>query len=212
MATAHPTLDQLDEYACGSASDGMSLLIAAHLTYCSECRSNINAMEDICGAALTIGSSEDIAAPSADLLLQKLDADPTEESSHHASFDDRLPFPLQNLVGSGLDDLDWKFRLPGLHEYSLEGFDGEKVSLLRGKPGAGMFDHTHEGDEATLILTGQMADGGKVYKRGDVSIADHTHDHHPQIVGDEVCYCLIVLSGGMKFTGRFSRVLNLLPV
>ena len=35
-------------------------------------------------------------------------------------------------------------------------------------------------------------------------------DHRPKILGDETCYCLIVQQGSLHFTGRFSRVLNLL--
>jgi putative transcriptional regulator len=120
-----------------------------------------------------------------------------------------LPAPLRARLGIAACDIRWRFLLPGLSDYRLDGFEGEEVRLLRARPGLRILQHTHAGDEATLILTGQMRDGDRVYARGDVALADETHDHHPQIVGSEPCVCLVVLSGPMRFTGRVGRALNL---
>jgi putative transcriptional regulator len=65
------------------------------------------------------------------------------------------------------------------------------------------------GEEATLVLTGRMRDGAREFGRGDVALADASHDHHPRIVGNETCVCLVVLTGPMRFTGPVGRALNL---
>jgi putative transcriptional regulator len=82
--------------------------------------------------------------------------------------------------------------------------------LLRARPGAPMFSHTHDGVEATLVLCGALEDRGRIYRRGDVAIATAADDHRPRILDEGVCICFIVTTGKMRFTGPFSRALNYL--
>ena len=209
MATAHPTKEHLAAYASGSLSEGMSLLVASHATYCPQCREEVERFETIGASVFCDVAADGVAAPSLDACLAELD-NPVEDKILVEDPGSPLPAPIRLETGKRLDDLNWKFRMPGLSEAELDGFDGEHVSLLRVKPGTGMLHHTHEGDEATLILSGEMEDNGVIYRRGDVALADHNDDHKPRVVGDEVCYCLIVMSGSMRFTGPVGRALNLL--
>lgn len=203
-----PHSEYLAAYANGTLSDGLSLLVAAHLTYCPDCRATVASLEAVAGGLFEDG--DDVSAPSIDAVFARIDAAPIQPRHGERRPAGLLPRPIQDAAGGDVDDLRWKFRMPGLHEYRLDGFEGEEVSLLRARPGAGMMTHTHSGEEATLVLSGQMQDGDQVFGKGDVSIADHNDDHSPRIIGDETCYCLIVLSGSVRFTGRMSRALNLL--
>ncbi|MEL6266476.1 MAG: ChrR family anti-sigma-E factor [Pseudomonadota bacterium] len=126
-----------------------------------------------------------------------------------------LPAPLRQAIevadgASGSGALAWRFRLPGVSEYELPGFDDEHVSLLRARPGASIPQHTHEGTELTLVLSGQLEDQGMTYRRGDVAVCTEDDDHRPRITGEATCICLVVMDGSLRFTGRFSRALNLL--
>ena len=210
MASAHPAGEHLAAYSSGALSDGMTLLVAAHLTYCPSCRSTVERFDTLAGATLVTSTAAGIDPPALDQLLSRLDdaGDEVQQVSA-AACDLRVPFPLGQVLGKRLEDLKWEFRLPGIHEYEMHDFAGETVSLLKVRPGAAMLHHTHEGEEATLILTGAMEDGGRVYRAGDVALADHDDDHRPKVIGDDICHCLIVLSGNMRFTGPFGRVLNL---
>ncbi|MEM9231229.1 MAG: ChrR family anti-sigma-E factor [Pseudomonadota bacterium] len=210
VTVAHPTKEQLAAYASGAQSEGMSLLIASHLTFCPQCRAVVEQYEAL-GAAVMMSAADvsEIEVPSLEACMAKLDVlgGQTEPVADHGS---PMPMPLRSVLDhTPIDDLNWKFRMPGLHEFELDGFEGEHVSLLRVRPGTGMLHHTHEGEEATLILTGEMEDNGTVYRKGDVALADHNDDHKPRVIGDEICYCLIVMSGNMRFTGPVSRALNL---
>jgi putative transcriptional regulator len=214
MIAAHANSDLLAAYADGSLSDGMSLLVASHLTFCPECRDRVRRLETLGGALLAEGQSVALPPDSLARALDRLDgadADPAPAATAPVvDPDSPLPAPLRARIGVPSTDIRWAFRLPGLSEYRLDGFDGEEVSLLRARPGVRILSHTHTGEEATLVLTGALSDGGRVYRRGDVALADERHDHHPEIVGDEICICLVVLSGPMRFTGPVGRALNFL--
>ena len=209
----HPDEATLADYAAGTLGDGMSLLVAAHMTYCHECRRTVETMESAGGVSLKGCEPVPMSADAATAALALIDTAPSFEEEQTpeptCSVDDRVPLVLQRVLDDNLDNLSWQFCLPGLHQHSMSGFDGEDVALIRARPGAQMLPHTHTGDEATLILAGAMHDGDVVYRVGDVAQADHDDDHRPKIVGEKTCYCLIVMSGGMHFTGRFSRALNL---
>lgn len=209
MATAHATPAMLAAFACGTLAEGMSLLVASHLTLCPTCQSRVAAHEAICGALLRTGDDEAPSAACLDGVLARLAEDEPVPPARVVSAPSATPTPILAHIGGDIEDLRWRFLLPGLSEHRLDGFEGEDVRLLRAKPGVRILSHTHTGDEATLILSGRMRDGDRTFERGDVSVADDTDEHRPEIVGSDTCVCLIVLSGRMRFTGSVGRVLNL---
>ena len=209
MTQAHPKFEHLEGYANGALSEGMSLLVAAHVTYCPECRRTVTQIERLgAGFMMVSDTSENVSPPSLEACMAALDA-PVEEAEAPEDPHGILPIPLRRALPATLDEANWQFRLPGLHEYVLSDYEGEHVSLLRARPGVSIFHHAHEGEEATLILSGAMEDGDHVFRRGDVALADETHQHKPRIIGDEVCYCLVVMSGSLRFTGPVGLALNL---
>ncbi|MEM9430256.1 MAG: ChrR family anti-sigma-E factor [Pseudomonadota bacterium] len=207
MSLTHPSREYLAAYAAGTLSEGMTLLVASHLTYCASCRRTVAVFEAVSGAFL--GAAEDASAPSLAATLAMLD-EPEPLPAAREPLDPALPFPapLRQAIEVS-DPIRWRFRMPGVHEHQVSGYEAESVSVLRVRPGRTMPHHTHDADEATLILSGIMEDDGVQYRRGDVAIADQNHDHQPRVVGDETCYCLVVLAGGMRFTGPVSRALNI---
>jgi len=78
------------------------------------------------------------------------------------------------------------------------------------KAGAALPQHTHEGAEYTLLLTGGFSDETGHYRRGDVAIADPSIDHRPVADEGEDCICLAVTDAPLRLTGRFGRYLNFL--
>lgn len=214
MATAHPSDALLAAYASGTASEGLTLLVSSHLTLCPTCRAAVEDMEAVGGQLLAESQKVAMSADSLDAVLSQLDTNMPDnlDAAPVIDMDDDLPLPLavREALGHAARDLKWQFRMPGIHEAELDGFaEGEEVSLLRARPGTTMLAHTHTGDECTLILSGEMTDGNRVLRAGDVAEADAAHDHRPRITGTETCYCLIVMTGNVRFTGPFGRALNL---
>lgn len=213
MSRFHLSPDMVASYAAGTLGEGMSLLVATHLTYCEKCREDVARYEAMGGALLdTVEHCNASAGPSLEATLALIDAAPefdVEPDAAPALQSSTIPTPVLAALGVAEEDIKWKFKLPGISAYDFDGFEGERVQLLRATPGATIPSHTHDGDESTLVLSGQLMDGDRILRRGDVVHADHHDDHTPQIIGDEVCICLIVMSGKLKFTGPYSRALNL---
>lgn len=214
MSDFHLSKDTLASYAAGTTSDGVSLLVASHLTYCAKCREEVARFETLGGSLLEAQTDIDLIdaseGPSLESALALIDAAPEFDVNVPQKFTgETVPGAILSAIGANEDDIKWKFRFPGVSVYDFAGYDGETVQLLRAKPGTTIPSHTHNGEEATLVLTGQLQDGDDVLGAGDVMQADHHHDHTPRIIGDGLCLCLIVMSGKMKFTGPLSRALNL---
>ena len=208
----HTAPDELlAEYAAGAATPGVSLLVAAHLTQVPDSRTRVETMESVGGAVFAGEQPEEMGIDALAATLAMLDDD---EAPVEVTVPVRDGGPLPNVVmdalGTDFDAIPWKFQLPGVSAVDFEGFEGEKVTLLRAKPGASVPQHTHEGSELTLVLQGCLSDGGIEYRKGDIAVNDEHDDHRPHITGDEICYCLVVQQGSVRFTGRFSRVLNYL--
>ncbi|MEL6198352.1 MAG: ChrR family anti-sigma-E factor [Pseudomonadota bacterium] len=218
-----PPTEFLADYASGAASPGVSLLVATHLTYSPISRAQVAMFERLGGTMLRDEDPAEIALGARDKALAAINGYAPGEKAAAANGADaakcmasqlngstRLPAPLRSAIEHPESHIPFRFRLPGVSEYVLPGFEDEQVSLLRARPGAGIPQHTHEGIEMTLVLSGEMDDGGTIYRRGDVAVNTEDDDHRPRITGTETCLCLVVMDGGLRFTGRFSRALNVL--
>lgn len=210
MPTHLPTEEMIADYACGATSPGISLLMAAHLTQSPESRAMVNAYENVGGVLLADEPAVEMSTGALDAVLAKLDGPSNAPMVPALGDGGPLPRPVLDRIGAKFDEIPWKFSLPGVARYELDGFGDETVQLMRARPGATVPQHTHQGSEVTLVMQGVMLDDGVEYRKGDVSVNDEHDDHRPKILGDEMCYCLIVQQGSLRFTGTFSRVLNLL--
>jgi putative transcriptional regulator len=188
----------------------MAVLVAAHLTYCPDCRRRVSALEAVSAAAFAGAEPEETGEGTLDAVLRRLDTQASGgEHGPRDIADAVLPGPVASALGLAFDEIRWRFRMPGVSECVIDLGGPERVSLLRVRPGAGVPSHTHTADEATLVLKGTLCDGDRQYGRGAVALATPEDDHHPHAGEGEDCICLTVLEGGVRFTGRFGRALNL---
>ncbi len=214
-------LDFYAAYAAGTASPGAALIAASQLTLRPESRAVVAAMEEVggrllagddapCEAGATVGRGPDALEMSdgaLDAVLGALDH-AEEEAIAAPKPGGPLPRPILEAAGVGFSEIQWRWRLGGVHEFVLDGFDDERVSVLKAKPGVRIPHHTHRGVEATLVLTGALSDHGVEMTRGDLSLCGPEDDHHPEIVGDEICYCLVVREGALRFKTQIGRALR----
>jgi putative transcriptional regulator len=195
---AHATPDLLAGYAAGSLSEGMSLVVASHMTYCPGCRQRAARLEDVGGALFAEAEPVEPSAECLKRALARLDMPEALEAEPESGAP--LPCPLRRRIGVPLCDLRWRPLFPGLSEVRLEGFGHETVSLMQARPGVRVPRHGHEGREATLVLAGQVRDGAQVFARGDLAVVGEDEVHAPEVVGEETCLCLVVLDGPVRLT------------
>ena len=215
MISHHPENDMLFDYASGSLEEEPSLVVAAHLAFCDLCREEVRSMESL-GGALLAGAVEEqsgdeqLAPDALEAVMARLDS-PMEagERQQPTPSDPVLPGPVARYLGSGLDGLKWRRVGPRVEEALIATANANfKTSLLRIKPGTGIPRHAHGGREYTLVLKGGIVDEAMRYRRGDVMVADSSHEHRPVAAKDEECICLAVLDAPLRFTGFFARLLN----
>ena len=133
-------------------------------------------------------------------MLPRLDAPPeAPETETVPDLPKILPCPLRARICGAMAEANWRPVLPGLSEYHLEGFGPERITLMRAEPGFRMPAHTHTGEEAMLVIQGALRDGGHIYRRGELALADQGDVHSPEVVGTETCVCLLLLNGRLEF-------------
>ena len=82
------------------------------------------------------------------------------------------------------------------------------VRLLRIPAGLPVPEHTHRGDELTLVLAGSFSDQFATFRRGDVEMADSDVLHTPRAGHEQDCICLAVTDAPLKFSSRLLRLLQ----
>ena len=213
MTNFCPSTTMLKDFVCGHLTNGKDLIIKSHLTFCPKCRNEVRKLECIAGSLLKNNMNNDCKIqPSIKKTLSKISNErikDNDEKPEDQVTGGILPQVINNFIGKSSSDINWRFRLPGIYDYQIDSSNEENIYLLKVDPGARILQHTHEGEESTIILKGQMKDGDKTLSLGDISILNNNHTHNPQVSGTETCLCLVVMSGKVKFTGRFSRALNI---
>ncbi|MBI1239410.1 MAG: anti-sigma factor [Alphaproteobacteria bacterium] len=196
----HPSGEFLIDYASGSASEAVSLLVATHLALCPVCRHDVAALETVGSQALEPAGAE--PAPMAILPASV----PHAEAKRPAVGGDMLfPEPLRSYLGRTDEGLPWSRPLIGPAEVVIPvGDERASVKLLRIRAGRAMPRHTHEGNELTLVLQGNFRDQGGLYRRGDVACADALIDHTPRAGSEADCICLAVVDAPLLLTGRLA--------
>ena len=84
----------------------------------------------------------------------------------------------------------------------------DKLELIHVMPGGSIPQHTHEGIENFLVLHGSYSDEYGTYTEGSLQTRDEEHEHKP--IGHPLTGCigLAYTDGKIKFSGKFSKILN----
>ena len=208
MPNHHPAEELLLDYATGAMDEPLALLVATHLALCPLCRSEVARLDALGGALLQ--EVEPVAISDAALrsMIGRLEDEPEAPAPTVETGDPMLPQPLRGYVGKPLSEMRWQ-RFGGLSMAELDlGGTSVHTRLMRIAAGMAMPQHTHEGNELTLVLSGGFSDARGHYLCGDVAATDSAIDHRPVADDDGECLCLAVTDAPLRLTGRFGRMLN----
>jgi putative transcriptional regulator len=213
----HPNQDMLVEYSAGTSPKAQGVCVAVHLHYCKACQVAYDKLR-ILGAQLwEEGPPVKVSDKCRSQVMALLDETPSEsnlpkpqtaaagslEAPHH-----EIPSPLKRFVPAGWDSLHWQIYLPVLSVAHLAKTEGYQLALHKIKAGGKVVDHTHTGDEVTVVLSGSFSDQYGHYKEGDFVYRNGSHGHAPMASQDGDCICLTALQAPVKLTSWWGKLLN----
>lgn len=119
------------------------------------------------------------------------------------------PKPLTAFLKRSGISLKWKKSGPGISRAVLREDGGERLYLLRSRPGMVMPVHSHKGQEWTLVLQGGYHVGEHAYACGDLHCEDENCRHQPVIDDDgEECISLVADEGRLVFKDPLLRLIQ----
>jgi putative transcriptional regulator len=228
----HPSEALILDYAAGHLGEGLSLLVATHLTFCPECRRAVADAEAMGGAMLEDAPAVPMGDGALAALLGRLDqADFGADSGAGSGTGDTPPpvtrrrpatsparavrggIPLPAPVRAYVSDLAgarWQWVGPGVRQLDLmhrpRGRDTAK--MLRIAPGRVLPHHGHSGLELTVVLQGSFTDEQGRFTAGDLAEIDQDASHQPIADSGEDCICIIGTDAPLRFSGFVPRMVG----
>ncbi len=209
MAKYHPDLDLITDYAAGTLPLAQAACVSVHVSQCDHCKHQVGQLTDL-GAAMF----EELApVPVGDSLLNsvlaRLDEEPPLTYQKPAADKSGTPAILQRLMRGDFSDLTWKNIGSALRiSYLQTGDPDHEFALYHIKAGGKIPEHTHRGNEMTLVLAGGFSDLNGSYHEGDFILRRPGDVHAPTALQSEDCICLSVLDAPLKFTTWRFRWMN----
>ena len=208
----HPDAATLMAYAAGTLDEAFSVIVAAHMSGCAQCRKAVRDAEEM-GSAIAFEASD--AVCDFDALMDRIDAAPKEAAvvrhpSAPVAQATEVPVPLQRLIGLSLEDIRWRFVAPGVRkaDLSAEVTGDAALFALKIAPGQAMPEHGHHGAEMTLILRGAYSDEYGRFAAGDVADHDADVEHTPVVDSQEPCICIVAADALARFKNPIARLLQ----
>jgi putative transcriptional regulator len=191
----HIEPELLLDYASGAADEPASLVVATHLALCAQCRAAVSDAEAAGGVFLEDAPMESVAENSLDKVLARLNGQEQKKAARPAGI---TPEPLRSYLGGEVTDINWRHLRGGLSDFTIMKRGKSVARLLKATPNTAVYEHTHKGEEVTLILTGGLADHTGDYHRGDVQTMTDEY-HVPTALPGEDCIVLAVTTAPLQF-------------
>jgi putative transcriptional regulator len=208
----HPDDATLVAYAAGAVTEGISLVVAAHLDLCPQCRARVRDATDLGGTLLAGLDPAPLGEGALAATLARIgdgpDAQPEPVQFPRPRSVGGLPATLAPWLPTGLDGVSWRALVPGIRHFRFPGVDsgGGTVRLLAIAPGTALPHHGHGGTELTLVLSGSFADEIGRFQAGDLADLDPSAQHQPMADTDRPCICLIATDARLRFSGVLNRL------
>lgn len=205
--------DALSEYALGNLSPAKHIMMACQSEISGSVAERIAFQENLAASFIEEAPSESLSPLFIGKALEKLPPQKCKASQAPRQPASALaPKSLRHMLGHGLRDMKWKSLVPGVAVHDILGNrktkEGDRLYLLRAKGGMRMPEHSHNGEEWTLVLTGSYTAGGQRYARGDMHIEGEDESHSPYIDEGEDCICLVMTQGPLKMQGWLPKAVQ----
>ncbi|SMX44752.1 ChrR family anti-sigma-E factor [Actibacterium lipolyticum] len=191
-------------YASGALGHHFALVVATHVSMCTQCRAALAAHETIGGLVLEDLDAQPVSMGVKSNLMAQLDAPIEVEPAPKRM--GAYPGPVMGALGG--DVPKWRSLGFGSKQSILHNDATGSVRLLFIPPGQAMPDHGHNGLELTLVLQGSFHDEDGAFGVGDVEVADEDVEHTPIAGNGPPCICLAATDAPLRFSGLVPRILQ----
>lgn len=192
-------------YAAGSLGQAFSLVVAAHVSMCAQCRADLAAHEVAGGVVLDSlapeAVSDDLLARVLDHLDDPVKPEPTAQPRHGI-----YPGPVMDALKG--QPPRWKSLGGGVKQCLIGGDPDGMSRLLLIPPEQAVPEHGHHGMELTLVLQSGFSDETGHFDVGDVEVADADLEHVPVADAGEPCIVLAATDAPLKFNSFLPRLLQ----
>lgn len=218
MIQHHPDDNLLAEYSAGSIPWALSLGVATHLHFCSECKARVANMNQIGAAMMSQCRPHAVEVDAFSQLMAKIrqagpgeggaEREPQAPVRHKDHMLNNLPKVVAKLMPKD-KPLRWRYMSPHLKMARLKtGQDKYEVGFHRISVGGKVAEHGHRGLEVTIVLKGSFSDGDGVYSPGDFLVRQSGEVHRPTAAQNEDCLCLSIVEAPVQLTGLLGRLIN----
>ncbi|WDR03053.1 ChrR family anti-sigma-E factor [Devosia algicola] len=176
--THHPDMSTLMAFSAGTFDEPYAVVIATHLAMSEGGRDIMHRLNAIGGALLDDEQETEMSSGALDRLLAAADQPDLPEQITPSS---DVPLPLAPYLPNGLTSAKWKWSGPGVAICDLPTRDesSSRLMLLRVAAGRPVPEHSHGGQELTLILSGAYRDRFGLFGPGDIADHDEDVEHKP---------------------------------
>lgn len=192
-------------YVAGTLGHAFSVVVAAHVSLCLECRARLEAHEHVGGAVLEDISEAGLSADLKSSILAMIDL-PSPPEPRRATRSGIYPSSVMEVLKGAPPR--WKALGAGIRQCIIEERAEGSLRLLYIPPGRAMPDHGHGGLEMTLVLQGSFSDASGTFGVGDVEVASEDVQHLPVAGEGMPCICLAASDAPLKFRGWLPRLLQ----
>jgi len=208
MANYHPADELLMQFAAGQLTNALGVMVACHLESCPHCAHQVKVYNHLGGELLAEQSEAPVSAELLEHAWAKAQAPETPNPFANEG-DARVPRPLRRFVPGYYDDVPWGGFSKSIQQWDLPISDSQYTArFYKIAAGKELPEHTHKGNEFTLVMTGSFSDKSGDYHAGDFILADEQTRHQPRAHMSEDCICFAVMDAPLKLTGFFGRMLN----
>jgi putative transcriptional regulator len=210
----------LAAYSAGALSEAKRLVIECQMAMKPALAARILPLDHIGGAFIESSKGEALSGSFSARLSEAIaraetappragEAPDAEEGADELGAGAWAPGPLSEFLKRSEIEVKWRNSGPGVARAVLFEAGGERLYLLKARPGLKMPVHSHSGQEWTLVLQGGYHAGPAAFGRGDLHCEDESCTHRPVIDDDgEDCISLVVDEGPLVFRDPVLRLIQ----
>lgn len=238
MINHHPTDCTLVKFSEGTLGPSDSLVVSAHCDMCSKCQDKVDAfIENLALKVFDDKKTDNTVSQSlvdmfGAITSNQRDLQNAGSNPSHSMHLDAIQYELQKYTVSEFNDgrylvLDGRrFELPDtLCRYNVKASEWSKLvgklwqsqveigggylaQFIYMEKGGSVPEHTHRGNELTLVIDGEFSDGLNKYETGDFIALNSKHKHVPSTQSNEGCLVFSIIDQPLHFTSGWAKLVN----